>query len=410
MSPVSLITRVEVKNYKSLRNCSVVLKEITVLTGQNGSGKSNFLDSLSFLAECLTSSFESAIRSRGGIDSLLFSSREKGQSKFFSIKIHIKFLRIKKEGSYYLKVGYDNTGKRPVILQEECQVGDRSQGKISFLVKNGFLVSHSLGEKIKTSNNALTLDYASTINGFLWMYYALEAITLFNPEPVKIRPTQYSDLETSILKDGQNTASILYRIKESSPSTHSKIVQYLKLINKSIDQIEPIVDSFNNINISFGKKIDMRHDFGLSDMSDGTLRSLSILTALFQSYSDFWWNDDSFDKGLPSFKEQTTVLLEEIESNIHPGAVGVLLEAVREASFYSQMMISTHSPDFLERIDLESGRETVLAVESRDGETIIAPIDAASREIVRRNLYTLGDLLRMNQLEPEQNPKLEGSV
>ena len=64
-------------------------------------------------------------------------------------------------------------------------------------------------------------------------------------------------------------------------------------------------------------------------------------------------------------------------------------------------MVTTHSPDLLDNVDLENGDELVLAVDARDGETIIAPIDSASREIVKENLFSLGDLLRMRQLEPE---------
>ena len=84
---------------------------------------------------------------------------------------------------------------------------------------------------------------------------------------------------------------------------------------------------------------------------------------------------------------------------------------MREASQNTQILVTTHSPDLLDNVDLENGDELVLAVDSRDGQTIIAPIDAASREIVHRKLFGLGDLLRMNQLEPETpKPKLEEHV
>jgi hypothetical protein len=38
--------------------------------------------------------------------------------------------------------------------------------------------------------------------------------------------------------------------------------------------------------------------------------------------------------------------------------------------------------------------------EWRDGATVIAPVDAASAEAIRRDLYTPGDLLRMDHLQP----------
>jgi AAA15 family ATPase/GTPase len=44
------ISRVRLKNYKSIAACDVRLGPFTVLIGPNGSGKSNFLDALAFLA------------------------------------------------------------------------------------------------------------------------------------------------------------------------------------------------------------------------------------------------------------------------------------------------------------------------------------------------------------------------
>ena len=50
--------------------------------------------------------------------------------------------------------------------------------------------------------------------------------------------------------------------------------------------------------------------------------------------------------------------------------------------------------------DKDLDPESILAVEARDGITIIADIDEAGRSAVRDRLYTTGELLRIDQLQP----------
>jgi predicted ATPase len=90
--------------------------------------------------------------------------------------------------------------------------------------------------------------------------------------------------------------------------------------------------------------------------------------------------------------------LEEPEAALHPAAAGVLLGALREASTISQVVVTSHSPDLLDDPDIPD--ESILAVESKDGVTVIGPIDEAGRSVLRDKLFTPGELLRQNQLTP----------
>ena len=51
--PVPFISRVRLKNYKSIAECDVRLGPLTILIGPNGTGKSNFLDALALLARAV---------------------------------------------------------------------------------------------------------------------------------------------------------------------------------------------------------------------------------------------------------------------------------------------------------------------------------------------------------------------
>ena len=121
-------------------------------------------------------------------------------------------------------------------------------------------------------------------------------------------------------------------------------------------------------------------------MSDGTLRVLGILVALFQRNHD-------------SKKRVMLVGVEEPEIALHPAAAGVLLGGLQDAADKTQIIISSHSPDLLDDKNLDP--ESILAVEALDGNTLIARVDEAGRSAVRDRLYTTGELLRLNQLKPD---------
>ena len=123
-----------------------------------------------------------------------------------------------------------------------------------------------------------------------------------------------------------------------------------------------------------------------NNMSDGTLRVLGILVALFQENQE----------------TQNHVLLvgiEEPEIALHPAAAGVLLCSLRQAANKTQVLITSHSPDLLDDKDLKV--ESILAVEARKGNTVIGPVDEASRSVVSDRLFTIGELLSIDQLQPD---------
>ena len=91
--------------------------------------------------------------------------------------------------------------------------------------------------------------------------------------------------------------------------------------------------------------------------------------------------------------------IEEPEIALHPAAAGVLLDALREAADKTQIIITSHSPDLLDDKDLDP--ESILAVEARDGITVIAGVDEPSRSVLHDRLYTTGELLRLDQLQPD---------
>ena len=118
-------------------------------------------------------------------------------------------------------------------------------------------------------------------------------------------------------------------------------------------------------------------------MSDGTLRALGVLVALFQAGN------------------APLVGLEEPEAGLHPAAVSVLLDAMFAAGQTRQVLVTSHSPDLLDSSRLET--DSILAVVAEAGSTYLGPLDAVGREALRKRLYTAGELLRLDQLRPERS-------
>ena len=92
--------------------------------------------------------------------------------------------------------------------------------------------------------------------------------------------------------------------------------------------------------------------------------------------------------------------IEEPEVALHPAAAGILRDSLRDASRATQIIVTSHSPELLDEDGF--GPESLLAVVAEAGTTKIAPVDEASRSMLREQLYTAGELLRLNQLEPDQ--------
>jgi predicted ATPase len=126
--------------------------------------------------------------------------------------------------------------------------------------------------------------------------------------------------------------------------------------------------------------------FFAENMSDGTLRALGVLTALFQSANG-------------ATKRIPLVGVEEPETAVHPGAAGVLRDALRAAADSTQVLVTSHSPDLLDDKDVSD--DWVLAVMSENGETKIGPLNEADRSLMRDRLFTAGELLKQGSLTPD---------
>jgi predicted ATPase len=135
-----------------------------------------------------------------------------------------------------------------------------------------------------------------------------------------------------------------------------------------------------------------KQDIGLSQpwvfpavsMSDGTLRALGLLLAIYQP------------------AQPTVVGIEEPEATIHPAIAEVIMQVLLDASNERQVLITTHSPDILDQKELQDCQ--IRAVIWSKGRTVITNASAADRQAIHEHLYSAGELLRIGELGPEGEP------
>jgi predicted ATPase len=380
------LKRVVLNNYKSIKECSVKLGPLTFLLGQNGAGKSNFLDALRLVAESLNTSLEQALRDRGGIKEV--RRRSAGHPTHFGIRLEWQ-LPDETNGVYAFRVGAQEKGAFE-IQQEECRVFQPGPLEESFYkIRDSQLREKSFDVGPAASSDRLYLVAASGLAPFRPLYDALSRMGFYNLNPDEIREPQPPDAGEVLKRDGSNLASVLGAMSKGNKEAYDRIVSFLSKVVPGI-QLVDVKHVGRKETLEFRQVVGATQApwrFMAENMSDGTLRVLGVLTALFQS---------SNGQG----KKVPFVGIEEPEVAVHPGAAGVIRDGLRAASTITQIAVTSHSPDLLD--DKDIGDESILAVVNKNGETKIAPPDEAGRSAIRDRLYTVGELLRLNQLEPDE--------
>ena len=381
MATSIFITRVVLRNYKSIGTCDVRLGPLTYLVGANGSGKSNFLDALHLVRDALTGSLDNALNERGGLSEV--RRRSSGHPTHFGIRLEFA-LRGGQRGSYAFSVGA-LTGRGYEMQAEECLLDGIGKGPF-FRLEHGKLKATSEETFPAVTTDRLALVSASGMAVFRPVYDAFTAMGFYNLNPKLIRELQKPQDGRLLKPAGENMASVIAHLERNAPEAMTIIQEYLQTV-------VPMVHGVERKQVGPMETLEFRQDmagakhpwhFLAQNMSDGTLRTLGVITALFQGNRDY---------------SPTLVGIEEPETALHPAASSALREALQRAAEHTQVIVTSHSPDLLD--DRSLPVESLLAVVSSGGDTRIASLDEASRNVLRDQLFSAGELLRLNQLAPD---------
>ena len=382
------LTRVRLRHYRSIASADVSLGDLLLIVGPNGSGKSNFLDALRLTSESLQTSLDQALRSRGGVAEV--RRRSTGHPAHFAIDLEFRGEGVL--GAYGFEVGAVKGGGFR-ISREYCNVEfDSRAGEgvrnadARFSVVDGELDFTTEPVMPPVSEQRLYLVVAAGLEVFRPVFDGLAGISVFNLNPDVMRQPQTPDAGELLHRDGANVASVLDRLERSKRGSADKV-----RIEEYLQQIVPGMHGVRRSDLGNWETLQFIQDvpgakspwrFPARSVSDGTLRALGVLVALFAGTGG----------------TLSTVGIEEPESALHPAAAGVLLDVLRDASERRQVIVTSHSPDLLDRHDFKLSE--LRAVRSINGETVIGELDQAGALALREDLYTPGELLRTDQLLP----------
>ncbi|MFE1578079.1 AAA family ATPase [Streptomyces fradiae] len=393
-SPMPFITRVRIENYRSIAHCDVALGRFTVLLGLNAAGKSNFLDALRFVRDALLNGPAEAVAARGGWEEVLRRVPEPADSCRISLDFQLPAIPHDAKP----RVGrYEITLAPPAVSREGREGGPGVR------VQREFCEIHPPGAKVGAGVERFSMRYAgnerrqkllalsrrSETEPFADLHAALTGMFFYNPDLAKLRKASPNTPTAGALREGgDELGPALATLGEEE---RERVSQYLGAIVPGVVEVGPTDPSADYIaaRISFATDGGAEpHTFRAESMSEGTIRAIGLLTALFQPDAREGW--------IP------LVAVEEPELALHPLAAGALYDALTEASEHVQVLATTQSAELFDRKEADLSAIRVVAAEH--GVTVIGEVDPVSRSIVADGLATTAELLRSDQLRPVVDP------
>ncbi len=330
------IESLKVRNFRAL--CDIEIKEITplmVLLGPNGSGKSTVFDVFAFLSECFELGLRRAWDKRGRAKEL------KTRGSDGPVTIEIKY---REQGypliTYHLSV--DERNGSPVVTDEwlgwkrgkhgrpfrfleyhegqgravSGELPDEKDERIEIPLKSANLLAvNALGQFAEHPRVAALRDF---ITGWHVSYLSAE----------NARGQPEAGPQEQLTRTGDNLANVIQHLGEQHPDYLQHIFEVLQQRVPRIERV--LADTMPDGRLLLQiKDAPFSHPVLAKFASDGTLKMLAYLVLLY-------------DPDPPPF-----IGIEEPENFLHPRLLPELAEECRAAAARTQMMVTTHSPFFL---------------------------------------------------------------
>ncbi|HAT13117.1 MAG TPA: ATPase [Microcoleaceae bacterium UBA11344] len=337
------IEYLKVQNYRALHNLELKnLTPLTVFLGPNGSGKSTIFDVFAFLSECFTESLRKAWDRRGRFREL------RTRDSDGCIIVELKYKETSKSPliTYHLAIGEENN--RPFIAEEWLHWRRGQYGKpfrfLDFKKGEGQVISGESpdeeGERITEQLASSELLAVNTLGQFAkhprvsalrrfitgwYLSYLTADHTRSLPEAgamERLSPT------------GDNLPNVIQYLKEQHPQRLEEILKTLSDRIPRLEKVEASIMQDGRLLLEI-KDAPFSHPILAKFASDGTLKLLAYLTVLF-------------DPNPPQL-----VGIEEPENHLHPRLLPQLAEECRSASANTQLMVTTHSPFFVDSLKPE---------------------------------------------------------
>lgn len=394
--PEAVITRVRASNFRSIESLDLQLGPLNVLVGQNGVGKSNIIDVLRFVRDCVTRSVDQALLDRGGMTAVRrFALRSPAEDVAIELDCTVDCFNV----TYGFSLGSD--GRTEYVVREEhlrASHVESSETPVDLRLEGGRWTRSGpvrIGDASSYPKTELHLLRTWMVSiGSLKEEFSLALLSatlllgnmsFYNINPETLRSPQQIAAGAPFDENGRNLAAVLRALrKRNGPELNdiegalARLVDGLRtyeIHNVGSYLITKLLYEFSSTDSGSVTKLGS----DLAQESDGTLRILSILAALYQQ------------------PPRPLVVIEEPETNIHPGALGVLADLLKEASLRSQILVTTHNPDLIEHF----GPDVLRVVEKSDGVTHAGPVAHDQQEAIRQMLFSTAEIMKMEGLRRE---------
>lgn len=295
-----------VKGYKSIRSIDQLeLRDLNILIGQNGAGKSNFISLFHFLARLAREELQDYVVKQGGLEKVLhFGPRVTGH-------LSVYFESDKNEYVAVLEPTVEGT---LVFVQESCAfMGTRTD----------IAVANQTETQLRRTKRAggVPPSICDAIEN--WRVYHFHDTSMFAPMRRSAPLTAPDQLDG----DGGNLAAFLYFIQDQHPSTFGMLLDAIRQVAPFLGTLVLQREALNRNLIRLRwRHVGRDEIFDVSDLSDGTLRFIALAALLLQP-------------GPPS-----TIVLDEPELGLHPAAIAQLAALMHQAAPNVQIIAATQSP------------------------------------------------------------------
>jgi len=340
MKNIPRIEYVKVQNYRALHNLELKnLTPLTVFLGPNGSGKSTIFDVFAFLSECFTESLRKAWDRRGRFRELRTRDSEG------CIIIELKYKETSRSPliTYHLAIGEENN--RPFIAEEWLQWRRGQYGKpfrfLDFKKGEGQVISGESpdeeGERITEQLASSELLAVNTLGQFtkhprvsaLRRFITGWYLSYLTADHTRSLPE--AGAQERLSPTGDNLPNVIQYLKEQHPQRLEEILKTLSVRIPRLQKIEASIMQDGRLLLEI-KDAPFSHPILAKFASDGTLKLLAYLIVLF-------------DPNPPQL-----VGIEEPENHLHPRLLLPLAGECRSASANTQLMVTTHSPFFVDSL------------------------------------------------------------
>lgn len=364
------IDTISIEGYKSFAKVDQFrLQNLNVLIGANGAGKSNFLSLFRLLTALSQGNLQTYAKSQGGPDALLHGGRRR--SPQFSVEV-----RFVPNG--YIVNGYDVTlaptvdNRLQFLKEEPWIIGPLTGGQHK---KRYPLGSAHEEARLPTDKVNMVSEYVNSwINSWQQFHFhdTSEAAAVKRPHP--------SNDNLRLKTQADNLAAYLYRLRglKGFEAAYARIIDTIKLAAPFFGGFIARVPVPEMVELEWFEQTDPDTPYRAHTLSDGTLRFICLTTLLLQ----------------PAELLPGTILIDEPELGLHPFAINLLADMMKEVSQTKQLIVSTQSVELLNALEPEH----VVVAQRINGATTLERLDSARLKLWLDDYQDLGELWKRNVL------------